>query len=124
MSERKQKAKLHRLGYPMLVGKTPQEQQQYIAFNYRENLEAIVRDLKNIDSLIPAESSRHGCLFDKATHGEESAIVEARKNDLLRYIQTICQDHIIWSQKLLDAGWTVEQLAAYKRRSEKVKVGA
>jgi hypothetical protein len=87
------------------------EQQRMIAFEYRENLDAIVRDLQNIDLLIPRESSRCS-LFVK--DGEAQAIIEARKNDLLGYIQTICRDHIRWSEKLLKGGWTPEQRKARK----------
>lgn len=71
-------------------------------FRYQENLRSIVRDLRAIDSLIPAEVSRHGCLMDPRRLGEEMAIIEARKSDLLRYIQTICHDHIRWSDRLLN----------------------
>ena len=91
---------------------TSLEQQRAITFNYYENLDAIVRDLNNINLLIPRESSRCS-LFVKDK--EAQAIIEARKNDLLRYIQTICRDHIRWSEQLLKDGWTTEKQKARSR---------
>jgi len=82
------------------------ENQIHLTFRYAENLKTIVRDLRAIDTLIPAEMSRHGCLFNG---GEEAAIIEARKSDLLVYIQSICRDHILWGEKLLQEGWEVRQ---------------
>ena len=78
------------------------DRQIALTFRYAEQLRSIVRDLRNIDALIPAEASRHGCLFSK---GEEAAIIEARKSDLLGYIQSICRDHVLWGEKLLREGW-------------------
>jgi hypothetical protein len=69
-------------------------------FRYQENLRTLIRDLKNIDRIIPSESSRHGCLVGKKD-AEAAAIIEARKSDLLGYIQTVCRDHILWGSKLL-----------------------
>ena len=31
-------------------------------FDYQENLRGVLRDLRNVRGLIPAESSRYGCL--------------------------------------------------------------
>lgn len=77
-----------------------------VAFQYREYMENIIRDLKNIDKMIPRETSRIGCLMRP---GNASAIIESRKSELLGYIQTICRDHIHWCQPLLDKGWTAKQ---------------
>jgi hypothetical protein len=96
---------------------TAAEAQQSVAFDYHENLTSIVRDLKSIAGLIPAETSRCGCLFDCKTCGEEMAIIEARKDDLLTYIRTICEDHIIWSNKLLEKGWIAKEKRGVKSRS-------
>lgn len=76
-----------------------------LIFAYREHLSSIVRDLENIDKLIPSESSRIGCLFNKEADREAAAIIEHRKDCLLRYIQVICRDHILWSKRLLKRGW-------------------
>jgi hypothetical protein len=92
------------------------DEQEMIAFRYRENLLSLIRDLENIDRLIPAESSRYGCLMNSKTQAEEMALIEGRKKDLLRYIQTVCRDHIIWSKKLLDAGWTPTHDKTQKRK--------
>lgn len=81
------------------------DRQISLTFKYAELLRAIVRDLDNLDRLIPAEVSRHGCLFSSQTQGEEMALVEGRKNDLLRYVQTVCRDHVRWGNKLLEKGW-------------------
>jgi hypothetical protein len=64
-----------------------------------EQLREIVKDLKRIRGIIPSESSRHGCLNHIET---ERAIIEYRKIELLNYIQVICDDHIHWSEKLLN----------------------
>jgi hypothetical protein len=82
------------------------DRQEAVAFRYHERLHDIVRDLENIDRLIPAEASRHGSMV-KDQHA--SAIIEARKSDLLRYIQTICRDHIFWGNKLLNEGWIAKR---------------
>jgi hypothetical protein len=75
-----------------------------LTFDFHQGLDFILKDLSNIDRMIPAETSRYGCLIkDK----EAQAIVEARKSDLLGYIQTICRDHALWGKKLLDKGWRV-----------------
>lgn len=49
------------------------------------------------------------CLMDRRTHGEEIAIIEARKSDLLSYIQTICRDHIRWSKRLLGEAFDADK---------------
>lgn len=92
------------------------EEQEALAFDYHENLSSIVRDLKAIDRLIPAESSRHGCLFDHKSEGEAAAIIEARKADLLSYIQSICRDHVWFSERLMKRGWKVEHSKPKKKR--------
>lgn len=99
--------------------RTSQQVQESLTFEYREQLDAIVRDMENIDRLIPAESSRCGCLMDSKKQGNEMAIIEARKSKLLTYIQTICRDHIVWSKKLLDKGWKVEHLKARRKLGAK-----
>jgi hypothetical protein len=81
--------------------KTKQQELEMELFQCQENLRSIVRDLEHIDILIPAESSRHGSHMNRKTHGEEMAIIEARKSVLLGYIQVICRDHIRWSKRLL-----------------------
>lgn len=68
--------------------------------DYRDVLRAILRDLRNIDALIPAESSRLGWHSKKGDR-EAALNIEWRKNDLLRYIQTICRDHIYWAERAL-----------------------
>ncbi len=85
--------------------RTKLERQVALTFDYAENLRSIVRDLESIDRLVPAESSRIGCLMKDS---EASAIIEHRKKDLLRYVQVICRDHIHWSKKLLKKGWGSE----------------
>jgi len=67
-------------------------------FSYQENLRKVMRDLRNIRTLIPAESSRTGLI---AMSSEARAIIEARKDYLLRYIQIICDDNLHWGEKLL-----------------------
>jgi hypothetical protein len=94
------KEKKHKPSYP---------DQEGVAYGLHQQLNAILRDLRSIDSLIPAESARTNCLLDPKTQGNEMCIIEGRKIDLLRYIQTICRDHIAWGQPLLDRGWTAEQ---------------
>ena len=68
-------------------------------FDYQENLRRVLRDLRNVRGLIPAESSRYGCLVKDT---EAAAIIEARKSDLLKYIQVICDDHLFWGEQLLE----------------------
>ena len=68
-------------------------------FDYQEHLRGVLSDLRNIRGLIPAESSRYGCLVKDT---EAAAIIEARKSDLLRYIQVICDDHLFWGEQLLE----------------------
>ncbi len=89
--------------------------QVMLTFRYREQLDSIVRDLERIDKLTPCESSRHGCLMK----GEAAAIIEARKDALLRYIQVICRDHILWSKKLLDEGWKVKPKKQRRKRASR-----
>ena len=78
------------------------ERQEMIAFEFKEALEDIVRDLSHIDAMCPAEIARHGCLVKDT---EAAAIIEARKADFLSYIQTIARDHVHWGRKLLERGW-------------------
>jgi hypothetical protein len=91
------------------------EQQRAIAFDYHELLTAIVRDLENLDRLIPPESSRHP--FVSKMGDNARYLIVARKDDLLGYIQTICRDHIEWGRKRLTAGWTPEQERRNKRKA-------
>jgi hypothetical protein len=84
-----------------------------IAFEYYEFTRSCLRDLLHIDGLIPRETSRYS---RAAMESEASAIIEARKRDLFRYIQTICRDHMYWGSRLLAKGWTPEQ------RKRKVKL--
>lgn len=77
-----------------------------VGFALHEALRAALKDLWRIRRLIPAESSRHSSLMED---GEARAIADARKNQLLSYIQTICEDHLFWGGKEITAGWTAEQ---------------
>jgi hypothetical protein len=70
-------------------------------FRLQEQVRDTIRDLMAIDSLIPREASRIGCLFDSRKQREQMAIVEQRKKDLLGYIQTICRDNIVWLEDAL-----------------------
>ena|ERR1051325_2463157 len=89
------------------------DDQESIAFQFHQALEYAVKDLESIDKLIPRESSR---IAMKDMDEEAWYIINARKTDLLRYIQTICRDHMHWGKKLLDSGWTVEQQQRAKRK--------
>jgi len=86
--------------------------QEMIAFEFRELLEQIVRDLENLEKLVPAESSRTICNLK----GNPLYIIEARKTKLLNYVQVVLRDHIYWGKKLLDKGWLVSQRKAKGRR--------
>ena len=81
------------------------EAQIALTFEYHERLADIVRDLEALDNILPHEISRTGCLMDSKRQGNEIAIIEYRKKELMSYIQTICRDHVVWSKKLLDRGW-------------------
>lgn len=83
------------------------ERQTTLTFRYYEQLRSILRDLKSIDKLIPKEISR---IPTVSTLDNASAIIVGRKDDLLAYIQTICRDHMYWSEKLMNEkapGWRV-----------------
>ena len=103
------------------------EEQESIAFQYHENLNAIVRDLKKIREMCPGESSRSGYGFVKdrvdGLDLEKMLLIEARKNDFIGYIQTICEDHLAFSNELLGLGWTPELQRKSKvaRRGKKKK---
>jgi hypothetical protein len=47
---------------------------------------------------------------------EAAAIIQARKNDLLGYIQTICRDNQYWGQKLLADGWHPEHKGKFRQK--------
>jgi hypothetical protein len=88
--------------------------QDSIAFCYYENLRSILSDLQHIDSLIPKESSRSSYRIT----GEGAAIIEHRKQNLLRMIQTICRDHMYFGAQLLAKGWTPEQHSERRKMPE------
>ena len=75
-----------------------------VAFQYYELLRSVLRDLENVDSLIPHESARSSHNLE----GEAAAIIDHRKVALLGMIQIICRDHIHWGARLLSGGWTAE----------------
>ena len=85
--------------------RTPAEIQEALCFDYYELVGDILRDLRSIDDLIPRESSRHASIFDHPTERNAAAIIEGRKVDLLRYIQTICMDHVWFGERLMKRGW-------------------
>ena len=68
------------------------------SFNLWESLNSTLADLRRIDSLIPCEASRYWSKLDE----EAQAIVISRKDDLLKYIQTVCRDSIHFGQAALD----------------------
>lgn len=45
---------------------------------------------------------------------EAQALIVARKNDLLSYIQTVCRDHVLWGGKVIEQGWSTEFVKASK----------
>lgn len=95
------------------------EVQEHRAFELYESLQSVLADLKRIDSLIPSEASRTN-LF--ASSEEDAAIIEARKKDLLGYIQTICRDHLHYGKVQIDSGWkaaTKNQLVFMKFKGPK-----
>lgn len=63
-----------------------------------EQLNSIVRDLENIEKLLPKEISR--VAYKQKL--EPALLIQSRKNNLLRYIQTICRDNIYWGKKVLE----------------------
>ncbi len=75
------------------------EKQKSLTFEFHQALGQVVDDLRNIDKLIPNESSR---IMTSDMEDEPAAIIQARKQELLNYIQVICRDHIYWSKKLID----------------------
>jgi hypothetical protein len=77
------------------------EAQRSLCFKYYENLQAILKDLEAIDKLTPRETSRYA---SASLERESDAIIQGRKHDLLRYIQTICRDHMYWSEELMKHG--------------------
>src|SRR4051794_35739668 len=81
--------------------------QSDVAFDLYESLKYALRDLEKIDRLIPSESSRsaYGLLGKDV---EAVCIIEARKTELLGYIQIICRDHLHFGRKLLAKGWEPE----------------
>lgn len=82
--------------------KKKQDAQRMMAFHLYEAVQSFVKECKRIDLLIPSESSRYSL---EEMDEEARAIIDARKRDLLSYIQTICRDHIHWGEKLLKTGW-------------------
>lgn len=76
--------------------------QEFRAFHLWDALDHAVKDLRKIDSLIPAEISR---IPTVACKDNASAIIVGRKDDLLSYIQTICRDHMHWGGMELEKGW-------------------
>lgn len=84
-----------------------------VAFRLWSQLRYLLSDLEHIDSLIPRESSR----ISYKLPVEAACIIEHRKKDLLRYIQTICRDHIYWGAELVSAGWT----AKMSKKNQKIK---
>ena len=91
--------------------RTKLERQVMLTFEYHEQLEPILRDLGEIDKLIPWESSRSGGIMRDV---ETRCIIEHRKDSLLRYIQVICRDHLHFAKKYLkkripDHPWEVKR---------------
>lgn len=78
---------------------------QDLAFGLYEALKHVLKDLGRIDKLIPSEVSRIPLGAGKS---ESDWIIISRKDDLLKYIQTICRDHLYWGGKLIMQGWTAE----------------
>ena len=72
-----------------------------IEAGYCGTLDFVISEMKLIEKMIPGESSRTAY-----TVKDENArlLIEARKNDLLSYIQTICRDVCVWAEKSLDEG--------------------
>lgn len=87
------------------VRRSRQDRQESHCFRYYEELRSILRDLETIDGLIPAEVSR---ISLGQQRDESTAIIVGRKDDVLRYIQTICRDHLHYGKKLLNDGWIVK----------------
>ena len=89
---------------------------EMMAFDLYENLKRILKDLHAIDSLIPRETSRHA---GQDIETNKFLLIQRRKDDLLRYIQGICRDHMWWSADLINRGWTPEQ----KQKARKLPKG-
>lgn len=96
------------------VPRTPIDEMESIAFDYYELLGSLIRDCEVIDKMIPRESAR---VPRAALASESDAIIIARKDDLLGYVQTICRDHIHWGKLLLEGGWTLKQRAEHRART-------
>jgi hypothetical protein len=95
-----------------------EEQLEMIAFEYYEALRYVLRDMAAIDALIPRESSRASL---SRMEPEAAAIIQARKIDLLGYIQTICRDHMYFGQKLLASGWEPEHKGKFGQKVSYLK---
>jgi hypothetical protein len=97
------------------------EAQESIAFEFRELADAVVRDLKRIDTMCPSESSRTIYGFIRKDRIDEARmnkilLIEARKNDFIHYIQTICRDHVAYLTEAIEAGWTPKLRAKNRKR--------
>jgi hypothetical protein len=77
-----------------------------VAFKLHEALRSTLKDLWRIRQLIPLESSRYVSLIKD---DNARAIADARKNDLLSYIMTVCDDNLHWGGAEIMQGWTAEQ---------------
>jgi hypothetical protein len=75
------------------------EDQEMLCFHYHENLQSILQDLEAIDKLVPREVSRYA---PASLHNSKDAIIQGRKVDLLKYVQTICRDHLLYSRQMMD----------------------
>lgn len=84
------------------LSKNMAETQKSLTYEYHEALSRIIEDLKMLDDLIPRESCRHSGLVDTEVFGGGAPfIIEARRSAFLRYIQTICRDHVCFADELL-----------------------
>lgn len=90
--------------------------QEMMAFELYENLRQIMRDLHAIESLLPREAGR---CASQDMDTEKFLLIQRRKNDLLRYIQGICRDHMWRGADLINQGWTPQQ----KRGAKKLPAG-
>lgn len=91
---------------------------EHIAFEFYECVNSMLRDLRAIDLLCPAESSRdvYGWIDGKLSSGDINKVllVTGRKNDFIGYIQTICRDHIAYAEELIAKGWTPKQRVRHR----------
>ena len=58
--------------------------------------------LTDFDDRIAEETDALKRDFANGGRDRLAAIIEARKSDLLKYIQVICDDHLFWGEQLLE----------------------